>query len=86
MKVFLEATVQKVTKKEFTNRDTNDVEVKYSTLLRDEEGAVIAVNAKKDFSEFIEKEGVASLGVFAITDGHAGFYLTLIDFVGKHID
>jgi len=85
MKVFLEASLEMVAKKTFTNRDTGTVETKYRTYLKDEDGDIINVNCNTNFEVYKGREGVAKLGVYEQGKDGKGYWLSLLEFVPKDL-
>lgn len=80
MKVFLEAEVRGVQRKDFNGQ------IKYRTFLEDENGERLEVNSKNDYSEFSKKgPGVAKLTVTETNSG-GSYFLTLDEFVPQTIE
>jgi hypothetical protein len=85
MTLFLEGAIELVSKSSFTDKQTGDEQVRFKHYVKNDEGEVIVLNSKKDFSSVKNVDGVARIGVYEIND-RPGFYLTLLDFVPQTVE
>jgi len=80
MPAYTEGKIKMVVNRTFKDRETGEEKPRFTTYIEldTDKKELLQVNAKRDFSTLIGKQGVAQLGIWEREGG--GFWVTLIDF------